>query len=267
MTARRWGGSGAVVILLLALWNGIGPGGTPGSPPIRADASPRGATSQALRPQGAGSCAASACHGSMTPADPRDYPSRVLRNEHTTWLTKDRHANAYQVLFSRRSRRMESILSGGTVAAHQDARCLACHSWSGPSPSAASAEVVRQDGVGCESCHGASEIWIGAHTQPWWNGLGADDKQARFGMRATRALDRRALLCAECHVGGPGRDVNHDLIAAGHPRLNFEFAAYLANMPPHWVEDNRGGFGAEAWAVGQAATARAGARLLEPRAR
>src|SRR3954454_19381848 len=44
MTARRWGGSGAAAILLLSLWNGIGMGGTPGTPPIRADASPRGAT-------------------------------------------------------------------------------------------------------------------------------------------------------------------------------------------------------------------------------
>ena len=32
------------------------------------------------------------------------------------------------------------------------------------------------------------------------------------------------------------RDVNHDLIAAGHPRLSFEFSAYLDNMPPHWDE-------------------------------
>jgi hypothetical protein len=61
--------------------------------------------------------------------------------------------------------------------------------------------------------------------------------------------------------------VNHDLIAAGHPRLNFEFAAFLANMPPHWVEDTRGNFPARAWAIGQAATAKAAADLLAHRAR
>ena len=33
-------------------------------------------------------------------------------------------------------------------------------------------------------------------------------------------LDRRAAACAECHVGGAHGDVNHDLIAAGHPRLD-----------------------------------------------
>jgi hypothetical protein len=60
--------------------------------------------------------------------------------------------------------------------------------------------------------------------------------------------------------------MNHDLIAAGHPRLNFEFAAYLANMPPHWVEDTGGNFPARAWAIGQAATAKAAADLLAHRA-
>jgi hypothetical protein len=175
MTARRWGGSVAAVILLVATLHRIGSGVTPGGLPVRAEAAPRVPVAQALRPQGAGSCAATACHGSMTPAAPDAYPSRVLRNEHTTWITQDRHANAYQVLFSRRSRTMATILTGGTVPAHKDARCLACHSWSGADPSAVSAEVVRQDGVGCESCHGAAELWLGAHTQSWWNDLSPAD--------------------------------------------------------------------------------------------
>ncbi len=29
-------------------------------------------------------------------------------------------------------------------------------------------------------------------------------------------------------------EVDHDLIAAGHPALRFEFATYFANLPPHW---------------------------------
>jgi hypothetical protein len=85
-------------------------------------------------------------------------------------------------------------------------------------------------------------------------------------MRPTKRLEARARICVECHVGSPGRDVNHDLIAAGHPRLNFEFAAFLANMPPHWVEKTGGNFPAQAWAIGQATTARAAADLLARRA-
>jgi cytochrome c554/c'-like protein len=266
MTARRWGGSIAAMILLVATWQGVGSGVTPGDLPIRSTMPSRIPAALVLRPQGAGSCAAAACHGSMGPATLDAYPSRVLRNEYSTWVTQDRHANAYQVLFSNRSRRMATLLSGGNVPAHRDARCLACHSTTGTDPLATTPEVVRQDGVGCESCHGPAERWLGAHTQLGWIGLSAEAKESQYGMRATRALDRRAAICVECHVGGPGREVNHDLIAAGHPRLNFEFAAYLANMPPHWVEDTRGNFPAQVWAIGQAATARAALEQLHTRA-
>jgi hypothetical protein len=85
-------------------------------------------------------------------------------------------------------------------------------------------------------------------------------------MRQTKTLTDRAALCVECHVGAQGMDVNHDLIAAGHPRLNFEFAAFLTNMPPHWLEDTRGSYPAKAWAAGQIATARAALDLLTIRA-
>jgi len=215
--------------------------------------------------QGAGSCSATACHGSITPAARDEYPSRVLRNEHTTWITQDRHADAYRVLSSRRSQDMASRLAGRKVRAEQEERCLACHATGGVGPTAAAAEVVRQDGVSCESCHGPAQHWLAEHTRYDWNNRSPLEKE-RLGMRQTRELHQRAAICVGCHVGSPGRDVNHDLIAAGHPRLNFEFAAFLANMPPHWVEDTGGNFPARVWAIGQAATAKAAADLLAHRA-
>jgi hypothetical protein len=33
--------------------------------------------------------------------------------------------------------------------------------------------------------------------------------------------------------------MNHDLIAAGHPRLNFDYGTYLRALPPHWAEKDR----------------------------
>jgi hypothetical protein len=61
--------------------------------------------------------------------------------------------------------------------------------------------------------------------------------------------------------------VNHDLIAAGHPRLDFEFAAFLANMPAHWKpKDHEVGYDAKVWGVGQAITAAAALQLLDYRA-
>jgi hypothetical protein len=80
----------------------------------------------------------------------------------------------------------------------------------------------------------------------------------------------QARTCAGCHIGAapdkeaPLRDVNHDLIAAGHPRLNFEFGAFQANMPPHWRPRKmaEGHF----WAVGQIVSAQAALELLSYRA-
>src|SRR5205807_1861790 len=87
---------------------------------------------------------------------------------------------------------------------------------------------------------------------------------------------RLAETCVGCHVGSPAvpafpgaRDVNHDLIAAGHPRLNFEFAAFLFNLPRHWNEEKKTPSpGAEGgtWVVGQAITAKAALELLAHRA-
>src|SRR5207249_2939948 len=69
--------------------------------------------------------------------------------------------------------------------------------------------------------------------------------------------------------GLPSRDVNHDLIAAGHPRLNFEFGAFLANLPPHWKEKTHKPeecHNARTWAVGQVVAAQAALELLADRA-
>jgi hypothetical protein len=102
-------------------------------------------------------------------------------------------------------------------------------------------------------------------------------------MLNTKDLAVRAEVCAGCHVGKHAphglleQDVNHDLIAAGHPRLSFELSAFLDNMPAHWDErdENAGPVGpnhraadfpARAWAVGQLATAKAALELLEARA-
>jgi hypothetical protein len=65
-------------------------------------------------------------------------------------------------------------------------------------------------------------------------------------------------------------DVNHDLIAAGHPRLNFEFGAYHAIMPRHWdARKDRAAHAdleARIWAVGQVVSAEAALNLLTWRA-
>jgi hypothetical protein len=252
-------------LLLVAAWHGIGSGQTPGALQTPAGGGVRPAQ-PSLAVQGAGSCAATACHGSVTVAARDLFPSNVLRNEHTTWLTQDRHANAYQVLLGPRSQSIARNLTGGKIPAHKDTRCLACHATEGMGAAKHPPERILRDGVGCESCHGPAERWLGPHTEYSWQQKSPAEKETVYGMRSIKTLTDRAALCVECHVGSPELDVNHDLIAAGHPRLNFEFAAFLANMPPHWYEDTRGSYPAKAWAAGQIATARAALELLSFRA-
>lgn len=213
---------------------------------------------------GAGSCAAAACHGGVTPVG--DSVSHALRNEHTTWVNKDAHAGAYEVLLGDRSKQIaKNLAKGGAtfVEAHRDSRCLACHE----TPRAPGGSA---DGVSCESCHGPAGAWLSEHTAYDWKGK---DKAA-FGYRDLTNLGTRAETCAACHVGAPAkdgvahRDVNHDLIAAGHPRLNWEFSANSANYPKHWristAEGNQ--IDAQSWKVGQVATMAAALDLLEARA-
>jgi hypothetical protein len=158
-------------------------------------------------------------------------------------------------------------------------RCTACHSLSigsthpGTVPGITAAALLA-DGVGCEACHGPAEKYLAQHTLNRWHRPGDTKFDPRFGMTDTANIASRAAICAGCHVGQPDadghswRDVNHDLIAAGHPRLNFEFSAYIANLPPHWnVKRDPERFDElNSWVAGQLATADAALELLDSRA-
>jgi hypothetical protein len=232
--------------------------------------------------RGSGSCSAVACHGSIAPQPGQD----IIRNEHTIWISDDHHSRAYQTLFDARSERIARSLAGDPsryVPAHEDERCLACHATPRSRTALESTAWMNSDGVGCESCHGPSARWLGPHTTSAWKTQRDAAWKEKLGLFNTKDLARRAEVCAGCHVGQfagsslPRRDVNHDLIAAGHPRLNFELSAFLANMPPHWREKGASAdpvepgkpaadLPARAWAVGQLVTLRASLELLSSRA-
>jgi hypothetical protein len=277
IAARAVGRLGPVLFagyLLTALGGTAEPGQ---NPPLRA-AEP--AATSGFR--GSGSCSAVACHGSIAPQPGED----ILRNEHTTWISDDRHSRAYETLFDARSERIARRLATDRnryQPAHEDPRCLACHTTPRSEAALAATAWMNSDGVGCESCHGASRRWLGPHTTFGWKESTDLNQKADVGFFDTKDLARRAEICAGCHVGKVGgadylgRDVNHDLIAAGHPRLFFEHAAFLANMPPHWNEKgvnadpvrSRNGaadFPARAWALGKLVTLRAAIELQNGRA-
>jgi hypothetical protein len=219
---------------------------------------------------GSASCAAAVCHGGGGPRDRRG-------NEFDTWSSADPHAHAFAVLRLPRSEAMVRHLQWRP--AHEEPRCLRCHVQSGFDPDLLGPQFDLESGVSCESCHGAAGRWIDRHYHKEWQQTALADKEM-LGLVDTKTLGGRARQCAVCHVGGPGAEVDHDLIAAGHPALRFEFASYLANLPPHWdvAKDRRreapepdidprgwSDFEARAWLIGQAESARAALELVAAR--
>ena len=257
-----------VVPILLATTQGC----EPTRPPVVAGAQPVSASGgvvvdHGLQRQGVASCAASGCHGGAR-------AGVGSGTAYTTWFNRDPHARAYEVLLDRKSDLIMERLAGpsfcGPVCPPEQAgRCLECHVQPGATTSTRAEAASRRDGVDCESCHGAAGKWLEPHTT--WGKHPPDDAGRRdLGMTLTRNIGERARLCTSCHVGGAGREVDHDLIAAGHPRLNFELTAYLAALPRHWDQDAERNaqpdFEARAWLIGQVASARSSVALLKSRA-
>jgi hypothetical protein len=206
------------------------------------------------------SCSASACHGGGRPG--------TVGSEHTSWAPQvrlhgefDPHSNAYRVLFNDVSVRMAKAIGGG--AAHENIFCLKCHA-----PAGVKEPAARSEGVGCSACHGPSEKWIDSHYLPEWKAKSNREKWSD-GFVPAKNLTARISNCATCHVGSSDRDVNHDLIAAGHPRLAFEYTRFhfSGTYRKHWVEKTpQPEFEVRAWLIGQAATARAAVDVLHGRA-
>ena len=146
-------------------------------------------------------------------------------------------------------------------APEQEQLCLECHATYVPEDRQAKT-FQMSDGVGCESCHGPSSEWLGPHTRRDWT----RQQSLAAGMTDTRDLEERTSICSGCHIGGAGRNVDHELIAAGHPALIFETETFSALMPKHWREESDDWAGARRWIVGQATALREEARQLNARA-
>ena len=223
------------------------------------------------RQVGVGSCTAGGCHGSGSPGS-------VEGSEYNIWISQDPHADAFSVLYDQVSldmvRRLDGKPADAPVAPYQDERCLGCHSSKSVAPPRDETASHYSDGVSCEACHGPAEGWLSTHYSPAYRDSAGNPDAARLhrqGMWNTDDLAERARICATCHVGDEGRDVNHDLIAAGHPRLQFDFAAYYRRLPVHWnPADDRQAWGdnldAMMWAVGQSVNSSAALRRLAARA-
>lgn len=218
---------------------------------------------------GSQSCSSTACHGSLKP-DPRSLSLKppgdppIRRDEFIFWSDHDPHARSLATLSNERSLAMLDRLAGGDADRRAKAltNCLACHATQVTAPSAGEPFF---EAVGCEACHGPAEGYRERHYQRGWNA----ELATQFGMANTDNLTVRAAQCATCHIGAPDREVNHDLIAAGHPALKFEMAAYYDLLPKHWNDRRERAttpsFEVQLWKAGQQATRAAALELLEAR--
>lgn len=216
----------------------------------------------------------------------------MARQEFIHWTTADPHARAgariLEKPFQDVLNRLVNQYSPSNPTAEQKAsirtevyrQCAACHDEAG------TAELARRlsaepnlklddfenpklaHGIDCESCHGGSERWLAVHYQAWV----PKALLLEMGMVDTDDLVGRAQQCTSCHVGGPGKDMNHDMIAAGHPPLRFELSAYHAVIQrKHWderkVRQQNPDYDIHLWQAGQWAAAQATAELLAERAK
>lgn len=177
---------------------------------------------------GPGSCSSSNCHGDIKPRN----SSNVLQNEYTTWSKHDRHSKAYLTLLNQDSKTIASNL--GITDASKAPLCLSCHATYVEEASQKGERFRLEDGVACESCHGAANGWLKTHAE---TGTTHADN-VKNGLTDLVPLDARASLCLSCHYGNDEKTVNHNLYGAGHPRLSFELDTFGVLQPKHWVVDS-----------------------------
>jgi len=186
-------------------------------------------------------CKSSSCHGGAGPK----------RSQYLTWSQKDYHTKAYAILLNARSDRIAESLgitaAGAPNPAATNSRCTICHSPLQSLPAARLSSTAHSDeGVSCESCHGAAGGWFRGHTRKDWT----YNTRVGAGMRDLRSLYVRATACAACH-----QYLEPALLKAGHPDLFFELDSQSVAEPKHWQDDDPWS-GPREWLTGQAVALR-----------
>ncbi len=206
-------------------------------------------------------CLVSSCHGSYSNTVP------MWQRSGRIWLYDDPHARAYNTLWKPESREIvrrllqsESPISEDQHRAELNAKCISCH---------ASEHASTQPtlGVDCQSCHGAANAWNESH---YAKTIATSPERLD-----TKSLANRVAICASCHVGeigrsdGLDREVDHRIMAAGHPAIHFEFEQFHQSYPTHWdtaKDAVSAGMSYQRWRVGRLVTLSVRLKLLRGRA-
>ena len=208
------------------------------------------------------------CYGSTCHSRQEATGIIVRQNESLTWQdgtsTTGAHYRAYKTLLTDRSKAIANRL-GLSSPAQEAKECISCHT-DGIEPERRGAKFLVNDGVGCESCHGASGDWLTRHYKE-----GSNHKlNVSRGLYPLEDAKTRAAVCLSCHLGSEdsGQFVTHRLMAAGHPRMSFELDLFTA-LQSHHSEDvdyfsrKNVQSGARIWAIGQAMTLKQQLKLFQ----
>ena len=206
--------------------------------------------------EGVASCAGSTCHGRA-----EGNGAVVRQDEIATWQEPSSpsgaHSRAYAVLAGRRGQQIAASLGLGSATSAE--ACLGCHSTYAPK-ARRGARFTLSDGVGCESCHGASGgAWLAEHyARP-----ATHASNVAAGLIPLDNPKARANVCLDCHYGSskPGQFVTHAMMAAGHPRVSFELDLFSSlqqhhNVDADYVARKSRPNAVRFWAVGQAEAVR-----------
>jgi hypothetical protein len=185
---------------------------------------------------GSAGCKSSSCHGGAGPK----------RSQYITWSQKDFHTKAFTILLDARSTRIAQTLQIAEPPTNAPA-CTVCHSpFQAVAPDRMTHVQHADEGVSCETCHGAAGGWLRGHTRPDWT----YNTRVAAGMRDLRNIYVRANACVACH-----QYLEPKLLHAGHPDLFFELDGQSVAEPKHWPEGEPWS-GLREWITGQAVALR-----------
>jgi len=199
-------------------------------------------------------CAGTSCHERPEPVrgDEKDVTAIFTRHhEMSVWYKSDKHKDATKVLTDGLGKKIAERMGipVGKIDFVADKaqwkQCLSCHGAHIENEDHADKKTFApadrvESGVSCVACHGSHAEWVTEHTKPvnnLWATFNSEQKEAKFGLNNLWNFEKRAELCASCHIGNAAQNkvVTHEMYAAGHPPLpGFEVSAFSEAMPRHW---------------------------------
>lgn len=110
---------------------------------------------------------------------------------YTVW-EKSAHAKAYQTLTGEAAKKIAAD-KGMKTAPNEAPECLKCHVAGGGTAKNVEATFKKEEGVTCESCHGAASGYLALHSKK------SEADKAKAKEAGLLAVERNEKSCVTCH--------------------------------------------------------------------